>query len=187
MTNRTIVVVSVLVIAAGVLINAQSGTVRYVPPQPRPVRLIESFRPEGRGDTKVIGAIIDMRQAPVGRARVQLRDLSNGAIVQQGVSDEAGEYEFTSVDAGTYVVEMLGSIGQIVGLSNAVPLAQFQTINTLIQLQGHWDVERKALIIPQSKLRFIGMSASATMTAATIQFAANADVPPADPGEPVSP
>ena len=116
-----------------------------------------------------------------------MRDLYNGLIVQEGLTDAAGNYEFTTPDAGIYVVEMVNDLGQIIGLSNAGSLTQFQTMSAAIHLPGRWDFERNVLVVPQSKMRFIGMSANTTMTATTIQFAANANVPPADPGEPVSP
>jgi hypothetical protein len=187
MTNRTIVVICVLVIAGGVLIDAQRGTVRYASPQPRSIRLIESLRPEGRTETKVAGTILDLRRAPVPRARIQLRDLSNGLVVQEGLSNDAGDYEFTVAEPGTYVVEMVDDAGRVIGLSSAGALSQFQTMAAMIQLPGRWDLEQKTVIVPQSNMRFIGMSANNTMTATTIQFAAQENVPPADPGEPVSP
>ena len=187
MTNRTFVAVSVLVMAAGVCVSAQRGTVRFAPPQPRSVRLIESFRPEARNEMKITGTILDIRRFAVPGQRVQLRDLYSGLIVREGVSDGAGNYEFTIPDAGIYAVEMVSALGQVVGLSNAGALTQYQTMSTIIQLPGRWDSARNSVLVPQSKMRFIGMSANTTMTATTIQFAANANVPPADPGEPVSP
>jgi hypothetical protein len=187
MTNRTIVAICILVVAAGALGSAQRGTVRYAPPQPRSIRLIESYRPAGYTEMKVAGTILDLRRAPVPRARIQLRDLSNGLVVQEGLSDDAGDYHFTVTVAGTYVVEMVDDVGKVIGLSSAGPLGQFQTMAAMIQLPGRWDLERKAVIVPQSNMRFIGMSANNTMTATTIQFAADQNVPPADPGEPVSP
>jgi hypothetical protein len=188
MTKRTVVAVCGLTIAMSTLISAQGGTVRFVPPQPRMMRLVEPWRPAGRsGDTKIIGTVIDIRQTPVSRARVQLRDLTTGEVKQESLSGEGGEYEFSVTDPGTYVVEMVMLNGQVVALSNAGALARFQTMNTVIQLPGRWDTIRNTMSIPTSMTSFVGMSAQTTMTAATIQAAADANVTPADPGEPVSP
>lgn len=177
-----------LVIAASALMSAQAGTVRFMPPQPRSVRLIEPWLPPGRSsDTKIIGSVLDILQAPVSYARLQVRDLTNGRVLEEGLSGEQGEYEFTVAEAGTYVVEMIGDVGQVVALSNAGLLPRYQTMNTIIQLPGRWDQYRNTLILPQSVTSFVGMSAQTTMTASTLQAATDANVTPADPGEPVSP
>lgn len=188
MKNRTIVAISVLVIAAGTFMSAQGGTVRFVPPQPRMIRLLEPWRPAGRnGDTKIIGSVIDIRQTAVSHAKVQLRNLANGQVEQEAESGSAGEYEFSVAEPGTYVVEMVLVSGQVVALSNAGALARFQTMNTVIQLPGRWDMTRNTMTMPQSMTSFVGMSAQTTMTATTIAAAADANVAPADPGYPVSP
>jgi len=188
MKRHTVVAICELVVATSALISAQGGTVRFVPAQPHLMKLIEPWRPAGqRGDTKIIGTVIDIRQAPVGRARLQLRDLTTGQIKQVADSGEGGEYEFDIDDPGTYVVEMVLDSGQVVALSNAGALARFQTMNTVIQLPGRWDPLRNMVQMPQSMTSFVGMSAQTTMTATTIQAAADANVAPADPGEPVSP
>jgi hypothetical protein len=186
MTKRISVVICVLVIAASTLISAQGGTVRFVPAQPRMVRLLEPWRPQGRGDTRIIGTVVDIRQMPVGHARVQLRDLSSGLIKQESVSGDQGEYEFKVEDPGTYVVEMVNG-GQVLALSNAGALTRYQTMNTVIQLAGRWDLSRNLVTYPPSMTNFVGMSAQSSMTANTITAATIYNVTPADPGEPVSP
>lgn len=187
MKSRLIVTICVLVSAAGSLISAQGGTVRFVPPQPNVVRLLEPWTPQGSSDTKIIGNIIDIQRSPVVSARVQLRDLSNGRVLQQSLSGQQGEYEFKVAEAGTYVVEMIGRAGQVVALSNAGSLTRFQTMSTFIQLRGRWDRNRNTLIIEQSLTSYVGMSAQNTMTAATLKAATNSNLAPADAGEPVSP
>jgi len=151
------------------------------------VRLLEPWVPQGRGDTRIIGTVVDIRQMPVGHARVQLRDLSNGLIKQESVSGDQGEYEFKVADPGTYVVEMVIVGGQVVALSNAGALSRYQTMNTVIQLPGRWDLSRNLVTYPASMTAFVGMSAQTSMTATTITAAVNYNVTPADPGEPVSP
>jgi len=187
MRIRSVVAILVFVIASGALITAQGGTVRFVPAQPRMVRLLEPWQPQGRGDTKIIGNIIDIRQSPVTSAHLQLRDLSTGRVVQEALSGQQGEYEFTVADAGTYVVEMIGAVGQVIALSNAGSLTRFQTMTTSIQVPGRWDTSRDTLIPQRSMTSFFGMSTQNTMTAATLLAAANFNLAPADAGEPVSP
>jgi hypothetical protein len=187
MKIRSFVAIFVLAITTGPFVSAQGGVVRFVPPQPRMLHLLEPWKPEGKSDTRVIGNIIDIRQLPVASVRLQLRDLSNGRVVRESLSGQQGEYEFTVSEPGTYVVEMLSGIGQVVALSNAGFLTRFQTMSTFIQLPGRWDMSSSTLIPHQSVTAYFGMSAQNTMTAATLQAATNSNLAPADAGEPVSP
>jgi hypothetical protein len=188
MKTRSIVAISVLVIAASSLLGAQAGGVRYVDPQTRMLRLVEPWVPPGHsGDTTIMGTVIDIRQAPVGYAPVQLRDLNTGVIKGEAVSGPDGEYQFKVLEPGTYVVEMALN-GQVLALSNAGSIARYQTMNTVIQLPGRWDASRNLMTpLQQRVMSFFGMSSQKSMTAATLQAATDANVAPADPGEPVSP
>ena len=175
-----------LIVATGVGVAAQ-GSARLVPP-PRNIRFAEPWRPiDARGATQIVGAVIDIRQAPVSNARVQLRNLATGEVSQEATSNEQGEYAFTVDDPGTYIVEMVTLAGQVVALSNAGALARYETLQTLVQLPGRWDIASRSIVMPANMTSFVGMSAASTMTAATLTLAHAMDVTPVDPGEPVSP
>lgn len=186
--KRILAVVSGLVLIAGASLTAQRTSVRLVPPPPPGMRLIEAWRPvTTKGDTKIIGTVVDIRQVPVAYARVQLRNLSTGVVAQQGQADANGQYEFLVNEPGTYVVEMVMVDGYVVALSNAGALARYETLQTVIQLPGRWNPSQRALSFPQHPTTFLGMSAATTMTAATMSIAAEENVTPVDAGEPVSP
>lgn len=182
----TAVVCAVLVAASSGLL-AQSGSIRLVPPSTQGVKFAQPWRPAGvGGDTRIIGTVIDIGQVPVAHAKVQLRSLVTGIVLQETESNENGEYDFTVADPGTYVVEMVMLDGYVLALSNAGSLARYETLRTLVQLPGRWDIQTRAMIMPQNTTSFLGMSAQTTMTAATMTLAVDSNIAPVNSGEPVS-
>jgi len=170
---------------SGVL--AQSGSIRLVPPTPSGVKFAQPWRPAGiTGDTKIVGTVMDISQVPVAYAKVQLRSLITGTVQQEGESNENGEYQFAVDAPGTYVVEMLSVDGYVVALSNAGSLARFETLRTMVQLPGRWDVQLRNMVMRQNTTSFLGMSARSTMTSATLNLALEMNIAPVNSGEPVS-
>jgi hypothetical protein len=179
--------VAAVVVATSTGLLAQSGSIRLVPAPRQPVTLAERWRPAGiTGDTRIVGTILDITQAPVAYAKVQLRSLVTGDVQQEGESDANGEYQFAVGDPGTYVVEMLMAQGHVLALSNAGSIARYETLRTLVQLPGRWDNLLRSMIMPQNNGSFIGMSAQDTMTATTMNMAVDTNIASMDAGEPVS-
>lgn len=188
---------ALLIAAASTTVIAQQGggtIVRDVGPtnereiERSAVNFAGPWRPgNSNGVTKVVGTVIDIRMVPVANARVQLRNLDDGSITEEGLSNEDGEYEFETDEPGTYVVEMIMTDGYIVALSNAGALSRFETMNTVIQLPGRWDAARAQIVPVQTLTGYFGMSAQTTMTATTLELAVNDNVSPTDPGTKVSP
>jgi hypothetical protein len=167
----------------------QRGTATLVPPPAPVVKFAAPWRPVDATtfDTKVVGIVIDVRQAPVKNATVQLRDLTTGQVVAKTNANDQGEYTFVIADPGTYVVEMVMVDGFVVGLSNAGALARYETLQTVVRLSGLWDSVNRNVIAVNHPASFLGMSSAATMTAATLAIAGENQVPVTNPGEPVSP
>lgn len=184
MTRNLLAAVAIIVAAAAVASSAQQG---FIPP-PSGVRRAEPWRPaESTGRTRIVGTVIDIRQVPVAYARVQLRDLVNGTVVQEAASDGNGEYAFVVDDPSTFVVEMALLDGYVVALSNAGSVARHETLQTVVQLPGRWDALASRVVYPQNAGAFIGLSGANTMTNTTMEMALDQNIPPADSGEPVSP
>ena len=167
----------------------QRGTATLVPPPAPVVKFAAPWRPVDATtfDTKVVGIVIDVRQAPVKNATVQLRDLTTGQVVAKTNANDQGEYTFVIADPSTYVVEMVMVDGFVVGLSNAGALARYETLQTVVRLSGLWDSVNRNVIAVNHPASFLGMSSAATMTAATLVIAGENQVPVTNPGEPVSP
>lgn len=175
-----------LIVAVSAGVFAQQGF-GQVPPLSG-LRLTEPWRPaSGKGQTEVIGAVVDIRQVRVAMASVQLRDLNSGLVQQETETNQNGEYLFVVPEPGTYVVEMVLDGGSIVALSNAGSVARYETLQTVVQLPGRWNASARSVVMEQSMTDFVGMSSAATMTAATLTIAAGQNITPVDAGEPVSP
>lgn len=187
-TVRKFVIV-MLIGAAGIAVSAEQrrGEVVLVRPPSSPIRFAGPWRPEGAVNTRVVGTVLDVAQMPVAYARLQLRELKTGGIVGKTESNDRGEYEFTVVEPGLFVVEMLVKENQVLALSNAGLLARYQTLQTFIQLTGRWNFTSRSMSTPVPRSGFLGFGAARSMTSTTIALAADADIRPIDAGEPVSP
>jgi len=182
----------ILVLGVGAAAANRGGTLR--PDEPAPPSLDgeqTSVTYAGAlrttGTTRVIGTVIDIRQAPVPNAPVQLRNLDTGKVEQEAYSNDLGRYEFAVEGSGTYLVEMVTVEGTVLALSNAGSLLRDETLQTVIQLPGRWDFASGTMIFNPNISTFFGISSRTTMTALTIQIAMEQRVAPADPGVPVSP
>ena len=188
MNKRILAVVSGFVLMASAVLTAQRTSIRLVQPPPPGARLIDAWRPANtKSDTRIIGSVLDVREDPVAYARVQVRNLSNGTVQQEGQADGNGDYQFIIENSGMYVVEMVQAGGSVMALSNAGLVARNETLQTVIRLPGRWNPALGAMYFPQNPTNFLGMSAATTMTAATMSIAVNENVSPVDAGEPVSP
>src|SRR3954471_22781246 len=62
---------------------------------------------------------------------VQLRDLATGEVAGTTTSSDKGEFSFTVLNPGDYVVEIVDASGQVIGTSGAVTLAAGATVTSL--------------------------------------------------------
>ncbi len=185
--KHNIAVICGLLAVTAVGLGAKQGVATLVP-RVQNMKFAEPWRPNsGSGATRVIGTVIDIKQTPVKRAKVQLRNLTTGVVEEVTESNENGEYEFEMDSSGSYVVEMVLVDGQILSLSNAGSVARYETMQTVIMLPGRWDAVASNMIPQQGFSTFMGVSAETTMTATTITIANNQNIPPVNSGEPVSP
>jgi Carboxypeptidase regulatory-like domain len=184
MRNRFFIVCSGLIFMVGATALAEQG---FVPPQSG-VRFLERYRPAtAKGEARIIGTVIDSTQVPVRNARLHLRNLTTGNVDQEGTSNDNGEFEFTILDPGTYVVEMVSADGFVVALSSAGSLARYETFQTRVLLSGRWDYSSQGVVMDQNVATYLGVSGQLTMTSRTLELAIEQNITPKDSGEPVSP
>ena len=182
--KKNISVAVIGLVVAGISLAAEQS---FVPPPPG-MQFSEPWRPAGaKGDSRIIGTVIDIRQVPVARVKVQLRDLDTGALIDETETNENGEYEFEVLKPSSFVVEMVLVDGYVIALSNAGSLARYETLQTVIQLPGRWDTVRQNVIPNQVTLGFVGVSAQTSLTGATLTLAVGQGISPVSAGEPVSP
>jgi len=172
-----------LILALGAGVTAQ----QFVPPEST-LKFVQVWRPATvTGQTQIIGTVIDIRQVPVANARVRLRNLNTGQIEQEGQTNDKGEYVFAIVEPGTYVVEMATVEGTIIALSNAGTVARHETLQTVVQLPGRWNISTRNMEMTQKVSDFVGLSSALSMTAATLTMAIEQNITPLNAGEAVSP
>jgi Carboxypeptidase regulatory-like domain len=181
-----------LVLALGAGAGAeQGGTVTLeLPPLSgvsQALRFAAPWQPEGGGSTMIVGTVIDSRQMVVARVKVRLRNITTGEVIAETESNDDGEYSFTDVEPGLYVVEMLFGDRYVVALSNAGSVARFETLQTVIQLPGRWDSLTQTIEAQPAVSSFMGMSAATTLTAATLVTAVTEQIPTSDQGVEASP
>jgi hypothetical protein len=120
----------------------------------------------------VIGTARGADRNPLPEARLQLRDLRSGRIVERGVADAEGRFAFRSVEPGTYIVEMTLTDGSVVALSEAVTIGSGEIVQTLVQLPA--------------RSRSFGWWLGSTTTSA-LSSAASLGILTVEPGAQVSP
>ena len=87
----------------------------------------------GQANGNIYGTAKDSRNNPLSGYTVQLRNLDTGQLVATGKTGAAGGFEFTGLNAGRYVVEVVDAAGKIVGTSAQLTLtAGAMTISGLV-------------------------------------------------------
>jgi hypothetical protein len=103
-----------------------------LPPGPSPARVGAS--PAATGQTSVMGAAWRVDNSPIAGARVQLRNLVSAKVEATAVANEAGQFTFSRIEGGTYVVELVGENGKIVSVGHAFVIAPGETVATFVRL-----------------------------------------------------
>jgi hypothetical protein len=81
---------------------------------------------------KISGAARDAQGQPLPNAKLQLRNVDTGQVVARTRAASDATYEFTGVQPGNYVVEIVDDSDRVLGLSAAAPLAGAGAVTGLI-------------------------------------------------------
>jgi hypothetical protein len=103
-----------------------------VPPGRSPSRVGAAAGSSGM--TSVLGAAWKVDNSPIPGARVQLRNLVSAKVEARAVADLSGQFTFSRIEGGTYVVELLGDNGKIVTVGHAFVIAPGETVATFVRL-----------------------------------------------------
>lgn len=72
----------------------------------------------------ISGVALDADGKPLGDHTVRLRNVDTGEVIAETKSDpETGEYSFTNLPEGKYVVEVVDPAGAVVGTTSTIALA----------------------------------------------------------------
>ena len=87
-----------------------------------------------KGGTSIQGVAWTSNNSPVPGARLQLRNVVSGKVNATAVANSSGQFTFTQIEGGRYVVEMLGANGKIVNVGHPFAIAPGETIATFVRM-----------------------------------------------------
>src|SRR5256885_1542018 len=90
---------------------------------------------------QISGQAFDLSGKQLSRVTVRLRNLATGLTLGGAPSGAAGDFSFTGLRAGTYMVEVGNAAGQVIGTSRVIPLTPGQMIATGIGVTAAADAE----------------------------------------------
>ena len=134
--------------------------------------------PSGRAgspapSTSVRGVAWNSDNSPLPAAKVRLRNLHTGRVDGSAVTTEIGQFTFTGLASGAYVIELVGDSGSVMAVGQGFRIETGETVATFVRL-------------PARQSWFAGAFSNAA--AAVIAAASSAGVTAiGSPGPPVSP
>jgi hypothetical protein len=92
------------------------------------------------GSTSVLaqqgGAVTGVAQsadkAPLSNFRVHVRNANTGELAGSTTSNQAGQFSFSSLQPGNYVIEIVDAAGKVVGLSPSISVAAGATVTVTV-------------------------------------------------------
>jgi len=82
----------------------------------------------------VRGVAWNSDNSPIPNAKVRLRNTHSGKIEANSVSGEDGEFIFTPVEGGPYVVELVGDNGRVLAVGQSFRVEAGETVATFVRL-----------------------------------------------------
>jgi Carboxypeptidase regulatory-like domain len=116
-----------ILIAAAVICAAAVTSVSAGPAGPRPAVT---------HGTVVLGHAWTANNAAIPYARVRLRDVATAHVKATTVANEAGQFAFSNIEPGSYVVELVDESNRILTVGRVFDIARGQTVGTFVRLGG---------------------------------------------------
>ena len=85
-----------------------------------PVGVIAAGPAQTPSSASVSGTASDINGHVTANTAVQLRSASTGQLAGRTTTNASGQFSFAGLNPGTYVVEVVGATGQIVGTSGSI-------------------------------------------------------------------
>jgi len=86
--------------------------------------------------TAIVGSAWDVDNSPIKFASLRLRDVVEGHIEALTKANEAGEFTFENVPAGSYVVELVNEAGKVETIGHVFTIAPGETVATFVRLNA---------------------------------------------------
>ena len=127
-------------------------------------------RAMSRGAT-VVGVAWTSDDAPIPNPRLHLRNLVSGQVAAKTVGNERGEFVFSDVDNGTYVIELVDRGERVKAVGEMLSVVASETVATFV-------------VVSNTAPALAALASNAA--AAAVSTAASAGVPPISAGSDVS-
>jgi hypothetical protein len=126
--------------------------------------------------TIVIGYLWTADSSPIPNATLRLRNVVTGRVEQSVTSDEEGQFAFSDIKGGTYLVEYVDS-GKVLAVGSIFSIAPGETVSTFVRLAEQRRIGGVFMMI----------GSAAVTAAASLGVTGVAPPGPAGPGRPISP
>src|SRR5215203_714684 len=94
--------------------------------------LSSSFSVYAQGQGALNGVAQSADKAPLPNFRVHVRNANTGELSGSTTSNQAGQFSFTSLEPGNYVIEIVDASGKVVGLSPSLSVAAGSTLTVTV-------------------------------------------------------
>jgi hypothetical protein len=84
--------------------------------------------------TSILGAAWNADNTPIPRARLRLRNVLTGKVEATTVGNDLGQFAFTDVAPGSYLVELVTDGGKLLTVGHTFTVGSGETIATFIRL-----------------------------------------------------
>ena len=134
--------------------------------------------------SSIAGKAVNSTNAPMSSTLIRLRDVRFGRIVATAISDKTGQFEFKSVDTGSYLVEMMSPASDVVLASSSILyVGSGEVLSTLLKM----PLSGSALTSLLGSATPSTLSAVTTAAQAVTAAATSSNVPAVTPaGEPAT-
>jgi hypothetical protein len=84
--------------------------------------------------TSIVGAAWNADNSPLPGARVRLRNVTTGKVDATTVANELGQFTYTSVEPGSYVLELVSESAKLLSVGQTFTVGPGETVATFIRL-----------------------------------------------------
>ena len=84
----------------------------------------------------IAGTVVNGNDKPVAAARLRLRDLETGRVLMTTRGDEDGQFFFTGVPAGSYVVELVDDGSLVRGVTQRFSVSAGEMVRVVLRLSS---------------------------------------------------
>jgi Carboxypeptidase regulatory-like domain len=88
----------------------------------------------GSRATSIVGVAWNADNSPIPAARVRLRNVVTGTVAATAVANEIGQFTFTAVEPGSYLIELVSERDKILTVGQTFTLAPGETVATFVRL-----------------------------------------------------